>query len=254
MLDGIFDRVKRGMERARSRGEEMTQTTRLRLEVFGLHRELDGLYGRLGRAYHAGSDESVLHALRDEIDRVDEEIAAREHLIAEIAARSPEVASDEVVSGPAASPSSTVVISALPVKESDMNSERDNPNMSDTNAATSREELLRRDAERSTTLSGAQETAPASIERNRLKDQPNQDYQERLDEGQTVSRGTLTDADLHGSNAPIPKLGTLAANDLGIDRAAVQPNTSAEAHHERLIGKAEDKQTDLASKDPSPID
>ncbi|PYE52874.1 hypothetical protein [Deinococcus yavapaiensis] len=254
MLDGIFDRVKRGMDRARSRGEEMTQTTRLRLEVFGLHRELDGLYGRLGRAYHGGSDESVLLALREEIDRVDEEIAARERLIAEINARSPQAPPDEVVSASAAPSSSTTVISAFPSKEIDMNSERDNPNMTTPNTPGSNEELLRRDAERSSNLAGEERAAPPSIERNRLKDQPNQDYQERLDEGQTVSRGTLTDADLHGSSAPIPKIGSLAANDLGIDRAAVQPDTSAEAHHERIIGKNEEKQTDLASNDPSPID
>ena len=78
--------LRRGVDRARTRGEEVAQTTRLRFEIFGLNRELDALYGRLGRAYHASADLAVLQPIRDEIGRVDEEITARERLIVELSA------------------------------------------------------------------------------------------------------------------------------------------------------------------------
>lgn len=84
MIDNIVNTLRRGVDRARTRGEEVAQTTRLRFEIFGLNRELDALYGRLGRAYHASADLGVLQPIRDEIGRVDEEIAARERLIVEL--------------------------------------------------------------------------------------------------------------------------------------------------------------------------
>ena len=84
MLDNILHQMRRSAERVQRRGEELTQSARLRLEVFGLSRELEGLYARLGRAYHAGADSEVLQGIQDEIRRVDEEISAREHLIQEL--------------------------------------------------------------------------------------------------------------------------------------------------------------------------
>ncbi|ABF44687.1 hypothetical protein Dgeo_0384 [Deinococcus geothermalis DSM 11300] len=84
MLDNILNQMRRSAERVQRRGEELTQSTRLRLEVFGLSRELEGLYARLGRAYHAGADSEVLQGIQDEIRRVDEEISARERLIQEL--------------------------------------------------------------------------------------------------------------------------------------------------------------------------
>ncbi|SMB90326.1 hypothetical protein SAMN00790413_00725 [Deinococcus hopiensis KR-140] len=79
-----MDRVRRGAERVQRRGEEVAQSTRLRLEVFQLNRELDSLYARLGRSYHGGADAEMLEGIREEIRRVDEEIQARERLITEL--------------------------------------------------------------------------------------------------------------------------------------------------------------------------
>lgn len=87
MLDNIFDTVRRSAERVQRRGEEVAQTARLRMEVFGLTRELDTLYARLGRAYHAGADAAILAGIQDDLRRVDEEISARERLIAELSAQ-----------------------------------------------------------------------------------------------------------------------------------------------------------------------
>ncbi|GAA5514128.1 hypothetical protein Dcar01_02880 [Deinococcus carri] len=84
MLDNILHQVRRSAERVQRRGEELTQSARLRLEVFQLGRELEGLYTRLGRAYHAAADLEVLRGLQDDIRRVDEEISARERLIQEL--------------------------------------------------------------------------------------------------------------------------------------------------------------------------
>ncbi len=84
MLDNILNTVKKGAERVQRRGEEVASTTRLRVEIFSLGRELDALYGRLGRSYHAGADQDVLRGVQDDIRRVEEEIRARERLIEEL--------------------------------------------------------------------------------------------------------------------------------------------------------------------------
>ncbi|MCD0162722.1 hypothetical protein IHN63_15640 [Deinococcus sp. 6YEL10] len=86
MLDNILNTVKRGAERVQRRGEEVAHATRLRMEVFQLSRELDGLYARLGRSYHAGAEVEVLNGVREDIRRVEEEIRARERLITELGA------------------------------------------------------------------------------------------------------------------------------------------------------------------------
>ncbi len=106
-------------------------------------------------------------------------------------------------------------------------------------------------------LNEAQERNPQiarSFERDPSKDKPNEDYQQRVDQGQRLSEGGKTDADLHGSDAPIPKLGTLAGNDQDIARAPVASNTSAERQHEANIATERDKETRLASADPDPLD
>ncbi|WP_019587296.1 hypothetical protein [Deinococcus apachensis] len=84
MLDNILNSVRRGAERVQRRGEEVAQGTRLRLEVFQLTRELDSLYARLGRSYHAGAAPEVLSGIQDDLRRVDEEISARERLLREL--------------------------------------------------------------------------------------------------------------------------------------------------------------------------
>ncbi|GGK97767.1 hypothetical protein [Deinococcus radiotolerans] len=84
MLDNILNTVKRGAERMQRRGEEVASATRLRVEIFSLSRELDALYGRLGRSYHAGADHDVLGGVQEDIRRVEEEIKARERLIEEL--------------------------------------------------------------------------------------------------------------------------------------------------------------------------
>ncbi|UQN07108.1 hypothetical protein [Deinococcus sp. QL22] len=84
MLDNILNSVRRGAERVQRRGEEVAQVTKLRVEVFQLTREQDGLFARLGRSYHAGADASVLQTVQEDIRRVDEEINARERLIQEL--------------------------------------------------------------------------------------------------------------------------------------------------------------------------
>ncbi len=102
MLDNVFSSVRRGVERARVRGEEAYQTTRLRLEIFNLNREQDLLFGRLGRAYHGGADVGVLAQIQVEIRRVDDEIRSREALIAELSRPVPTVTGGMTVtpSGP----------------------------------------------------------------------------------------------------------------------------------------------------------
>ncbi|NTY00416.1 hypothetical protein [Deinococcus sp. JMULE3] len=84
MLDNILSTVKKGAERVQRRGEEVASATRLRVEIFSLGRELDGLFARLGRSYHAGADLDVLNGVREDIRRVEEEIRARERLITEL--------------------------------------------------------------------------------------------------------------------------------------------------------------------------
>ncbi|PTA68359.1 hypothetical protein [Deinococcus arcticus] len=84
MLDNILNTVKRGAERVQRRGEEVAHAARLRMEIFQLGRELDALYARLGRAYHAGTPAEVLSGIQDEVRRLEDEIRAREHLMAEL--------------------------------------------------------------------------------------------------------------------------------------------------------------------------
>lgn len=84
MLDNILNSVRRQAERVQRRGEEVAHATRLRMEVFQLNRELDGLYARLGRSYHAGAEVDVLQGVREDIRRVEQEISARERLITEL--------------------------------------------------------------------------------------------------------------------------------------------------------------------------
>jgi hypothetical protein len=84
MLDNILDTVRRGAEKVQRRGEEVAQVARLRMEVFQLGRELDGTYGRLGRAYHGGAQPDQMAEVQVEIRRLEGEIQARERLIAEL--------------------------------------------------------------------------------------------------------------------------------------------------------------------------
>lgn len=84
MIDGFLNTLRKTGERVQRRGEEVAQGARLRLDIFQLGRELDALYARLGRAYHSNAAVSTLEEVRAEIARVDEEIAARELLLAEL--------------------------------------------------------------------------------------------------------------------------------------------------------------------------
>jgi hypothetical protein len=86
MIDGFLNTLRKTGERVQRRGEEVAQAAKLRLDVFQLNRELDALYARLGRAYHSSAAVSTLEEIRTEISRVDEEIAAREKLMAELGA------------------------------------------------------------------------------------------------------------------------------------------------------------------------
>lgn len=116
MLDDIMERVRRGAGRVQRRGEEVAQTTRLRLEVFQLTRELDTLYARLGRSYHAGAEADVLGTIQQDIRRIDEEILARERLIEELnaePAHTPEHASE---TSPEAGSVSVVRVTAQPAR------------------------------------------------------------------------------------------------------------------------------------------
>lgn len=84
MLDNILNSVRRSADKVQRRGEEVAHSARLRVEVYQLSRELDSLYARLGRAYHAGSGAGVLEELSAEVRRLNDEIASREQLIAEL--------------------------------------------------------------------------------------------------------------------------------------------------------------------------
>ncbi len=86
MIDGFLNTLRKTGERVQRRGEEVTQAARLRLDIFQLGREQGEMYARLGRAYHGNASVSALEEIRAEIARVDEEIAAREKLIAELGA------------------------------------------------------------------------------------------------------------------------------------------------------------------------
>lgn len=118
MLDSILNTVRRGAERVQRRGEEVAHVARLRVEVFQLGRELDGLYARLGRSYHAGAEVEVLQGIRDDIGRIEDEIRARERLIEELG----DLPDDEVSAAPGrvtpptttAAPTGTVAHSAAP--------------------------------------------------------------------------------------------------------------------------------------------
>ncbi len=113
MLDNLVNSLRRGVEQVRARGEEVTQAARLRLDIFQLNRELDGLYGRLGRAYHANADLEVLASVRGEISRVDSEIAAREQQIADLG----QPVEGEVEGEATAEPASTAGRAPLPLPE-----------------------------------------------------------------------------------------------------------------------------------------
>ncbi|AZI41961.1 hypothetical protein EHF33_03670 [Deinococcus psychrotolerans] len=102
MLDNIFNSVKRGAEKVQRRGEEVAQSAKLRVEIYQLARELDGLYARLGRAYHADADQGVLDELRGDVERLNEEIASREQLILELGEAEEEQTHSEAVQAAAA--------------------------------------------------------------------------------------------------------------------------------------------------------
>ncbi|WP_424950207.1 hypothetical protein [Deinococcus sp.] len=86
MIDGFLNTLRKTGERVQRRGETVAQAARLRLDIFQLGREHDALYARLGRAYHGNASVSTLEEIRAEISRVDEEISAREKLLAELGA------------------------------------------------------------------------------------------------------------------------------------------------------------------------
>ncbi|MBZ9714085.1 hypothetical protein [Deinococcus multiflagellatus] len=98
MLDNILNTVKRGAERVQRRGEEVAHAARLRMEIFQLGRELDALYARLGRSYHAGAPADVLSGIQEEVRRLEDEIRARERLMAELNTE-PEPAADAAPGG-----------------------------------------------------------------------------------------------------------------------------------------------------------
>lgn len=84
MLDNILNTVRQGVEKVQRRGEEMTQVARLKVEVYQLGRELEGHFARLGRSFHGGADDDLLQGIREDIRRTEDEIRARERLIAEL--------------------------------------------------------------------------------------------------------------------------------------------------------------------------
>jgi len=84
MIDGFLNTLRKSGERVQRRSEEVAQAARLRVDIFQLGREQGMMYARLGRAYHANASVSTLEEIRAEIARVDEEISAREKLLAEL--------------------------------------------------------------------------------------------------------------------------------------------------------------------------
>lgn len=84
MLDNILNTVRQGVEKVQRRGEEMTQVARLKVEVYQLGRELEGHFARLGRSFHGGADDDLLQGIREDIRHAEDEIRARERLIAEL--------------------------------------------------------------------------------------------------------------------------------------------------------------------------
>ncbi|MFC6592471.1 hypothetical protein ACFP81_11015 [Deinococcus lacus] len=78
LVGNIVDTLRSGVEELRQKGEELTQSARLRMDIAQRHRELETLYTRLGRAYHSGTAPEVLEVIQQEIREVDRDIAARE--------------------------------------------------------------------------------------------------------------------------------------------------------------------------------
>ena len=113
MIDSFLLGLRRTGERVQRRGEEVAQSARLRVDIFQLHRELDALYARLGRAYHGSAAVSVLEEIRADIGRVEEEIASRERLMTELTTPPVETAGVSV-SKSAAKPSPFAVAPAPP--------------------------------------------------------------------------------------------------------------------------------------------
>lgn len=95
MLDSFLNTMKKGAEKVQRKGEEVAHAARLRMEVFQLNRELDGLYARLGRSFHAGAEVEILQGVREDIKRVEDEIKARERLIQELGGEPDETVIDE---------------------------------------------------------------------------------------------------------------------------------------------------------------
>lgn len=129
MLDNVFNSLRRGAERVRVRGEEAYQTGRLRLEIFNLRREQDALFGRLGRAYHGGSDPAVLAQIQLEIRRLDDEVRSREALLEELnrPAPSPDAPSGEAAPPLPAASSTVIAPSSAARPHSEVNAVSDDP-------------------------------------------------------------------------------------------------------------------------------
>lgn len=84
MLDQLLSNAKKGAEKVQRRAEEVAHIARLRMEIFQLSREVEGLYTRIGRNYHTGTSESVLQDLCRQVEAKNEDIKTRQQLIEQL--------------------------------------------------------------------------------------------------------------------------------------------------------------------------
>ncbi len=85
LLENIGKTIRQGWDVAKVKGEQSARIGRLRLEMIRLERERDQQFARLGRAYHANSNDTAgLQPLILEIDRLTQTIRDRESVLAQL--------------------------------------------------------------------------------------------------------------------------------------------------------------------------
>jgi seryl-tRNA synthetase len=87
--------IRKGLEVAREKGEQLARFSQLKLDVVNLNRERDSLYGRLGKAYVEGKGATLsLEPIVAEIERVSKEIEEREEALKNLGQQDEHAGSD----------------------------------------------------------------------------------------------------------------------------------------------------------------
>lgn len=118
MLDNLLNNALKGAEKVQRRAEEVAQIARLRFEILQLSREMDSIYARIGRAYHAGAERDALQDLCHQAEQRSEDIKAREKLIEQLGADPKAESADSSHTQPASSEHSLDILKKEPEKDS----------------------------------------------------------------------------------------------------------------------------------------